>query len=172
MTSREITIDTFKLLTETGATIEKALNQLIQTQLNHKDALRNAKVCSTFFSSIIKNLQELVEVLSIPLNIPTKSDVANVSKMTTQLEEKLDRIEEHVTHLVESLTDKSVQNQVDSLPTEPEVTSDTVENHSEELENALQRAKLLKENMRKLNKSFLQESVKNAQKYLDSKKQG
>lgn len=88
--------DFYNMLKKLGFQTEFKLNENIQDSLNKKDILKLLHRRSHLAAPLVENLKELVETISVPLNIPTKNDVANVAKLTQQNEEKLDSVEEQL----------------------------------------------------------------------------
>ncbi|PWW29714.1 hypothetical protein DFO73_104357 [Cytobacillus oceanisediminis] len=86
-----------------GMKVEKELNDSIQNSLNKEDVLKDMLTRSEVAAAAMKKLQHAIETLSIPLNFPTKTDVANAAKLTVQAEEKMDLIDEKVMALAQSM---------------------------------------------------------------------
>jgi organic radical activating enzyme len=86
-----------------GMKVEKELNDSIQNSLNKEDVLKDMLTRSEVIAAAMKKLQHAIETLSIPLNFPTKTDVANAAKLTVQAEEKMDLIDEKVMALAQSM---------------------------------------------------------------------
>ncbi len=85
-----------------GMKVEKELNESIQNSLNKEDVLKEMLSRSEVTAGAMKKLQQAIETLSIPLNFPTKTDVANAAKLTVQAEEKMDLIDEKLMALIDS----------------------------------------------------------------------
>lgn len=85
-----------------GMKVEKELNESIQNSLNKEDVLKELLSRSEATAGAMKKLQQAIETLSIPLNFPTKTDVANAAKLTVQAEEKMDLIDEKLMALTDS----------------------------------------------------------------------
>lgn len=98
-------IDVYKLVKMYGYKLEYKINSSIQAQLNQGQFLRQFGSQSKAAAAVIKRMQNTVEALSIPLNFPTKKDVANATKINIQMEEKIDLIDEKVNTLLTSLKD-------------------------------------------------------------------
>lgn len=86
-----------------GTKVERELNESIQNSINKEEIFKNLITRSEVTASSMKKLQEAIETLSIPLNFPTKTDVANAAKLTVQAEEKMDLIDEKVMALAQSV---------------------------------------------------------------------
>ncbi|WP_049681649.1 hypothetical protein [Peribacillus loiseleuriae] len=91
--------DVYYELKKHGTNAERKINKKIQDSLNKKEIIELASLYSNQIAPQIKRNQEIVDSLSIALNFPTKKDVANIAKMTVQLEEKLDKLDETLTSL-------------------------------------------------------------------------
>ncbi|WP_260508052.1 hypothetical protein [Cytobacillus firmus] len=86
-----------------GTKVERELNNSIQNSINKEEIFKNLITRSEVTAASMKKLQEAIETLSIPLNFPTKTDVANAAKLTVQAEEKMDLIDEKVMALAQSV---------------------------------------------------------------------
>lgn len=86
----------YNILKKLGLQMEQKANEGIQNSLNKKEIIKLLHRHSHIIAKIIEYVKEYLEVVSIPLNIPTKNDVANVAKLALQNEEKLDLIEEQL----------------------------------------------------------------------------
>ncbi len=86
----------YNILKKLGFQMEFKLNENIQDSLNKKEILKYLHRHAHLLAPLIKGLKEWAETMSIPLNIPTKNDVANVAKLTKQNEEKLDSVDEQL----------------------------------------------------------------------------
>ncbi|RBP91262.1 hypothetical protein DFO70_10840 [Cytobacillus firmus] len=86
-----------------GTKVERELNESIQNSINKEEIFKNLITRSEVTAASMKKLQEAIETLSIPLNFPTKTDVANAAKLTVQAEEKMDLIDEKVMALAQSV---------------------------------------------------------------------
>ncbi|URM33670.1 MULTISPECIES: hypothetical protein [Bacillaceae] len=86
-----------------GTKVERELNESIQNSINKEDIFKNLVTRSEVTAASMKKLRDAIETLSIPLNFPTKTDVANAAKLTVQAEEKMDQIDEKVIALARSI---------------------------------------------------------------------
>lgn len=111
--------DFYDALKKLGVLIEFKLNERIQDGLNKKEIIKFLHNHSHLVNKILKGLKELIETVSIPLNLPTKNDVANVAKLTIQNEEKLEEIEEQLKILNKYLRELSDGN-IPSIPIKEE----------------------------------------------------
>ncbi|MFB4164505.1 hypothetical protein ACE1TI_11895 [Alteribacillus sp. JSM 102045] len=95
--------DSYKDIKELAFVLEKNINNLIQQELNKDEIAKSASTTIQKHASFLRTLQDYSEILSAPLNIPTKNDVANIAKLVIQLEEKVDALEEKIDGLKERL---------------------------------------------------------------------
>lgn len=84
----------FKMLKKVGFLLEQKANEAIQGALNKKEVLKDMHEKAQKFAPLIRDLKDWVETVSVPLNLPTKNDVANVANLTLQNGERLESIEE------------------------------------------------------------------------------
>lgn len=96
-----------------GISLEKQLNELIQTQLNREDIAQYGDLGSELLARRMRSVKENVELLSFQFNFPTKNDMANLAKLMIQLEEKLSDIEGQLAKL--SVSVERVQRKVQRL---------------------------------------------------------
>lgn len=97
-----------------GTNAERKINKKIQDSLNKKEIIELASLYSNQIAPQIKRNQDNIETLSIALNFPTKKDIANIAKMTVQLEEKLDKLDETLTALFQKNTPINLANHTTS----------------------------------------------------------
>lgn len=104
--------DTFKKFSENW---EKQINDMIHLWTNNSEFVGFAKMNANTHAKYTELFKKNQELLATQLNIPTKSDLANVSKLTIQAEEKLDLLEEQIWSLADSFKDinKEVESVVD-----------------------------------------------------------
>ncbi|MGE1103268.1 hypothetical protein [Peribacillus simplex] len=91
----------YKGLKLIGGQKEQQLNGKIQDLLNNRELIEAISDNAQMQIPRINRMQEASERMSIIMNSPTKKDVASVAKLVIQLEEKIDRLEEMVSTLVE-----------------------------------------------------------------------
>ncbi|RTR35687.1 hypothetical protein EKG37_03375 [Robertmurraya yapensis] len=89
----------YERLRNFGFLTELKLNEQIQNSLNRKEVIEFLNQFSFVYAEMLENLNKLVEMISGPLNLPTKNDVANIAKLAIQHEEKLNAIEEQLNSL-------------------------------------------------------------------------
>jgi hypothetical protein len=103
--SNEQAQELFSSIKKLGMKLEFELNELIKKQLNNEEILLSASSNSAVIANLISQCQNMTELLSIPLNFPTKNDVARVAKLAIQVEEKVDKLEEQMLSLSNTLAD-------------------------------------------------------------------
>lgn len=101
-----------------GISLEKQLNELIQTQLNREDIAQYGELGSELLARRMRSVKENVELLSFQFNFPTKNDMANLAKLMIQLEEKMNDIEGQLAELSASM--ERVQRKVQRLSNQNE----------------------------------------------------
>ncbi|MEQ2526595.1 hypothetical protein WMO40_07770 [Bacillaceae bacterium CLA-AA-H227] len=89
----------YEKLKRFGFLTELKLNEQIQNGLNRKEIIEFLNQFSFVYAEMLESLNKLVEMISGPLNFPTKNDVANIAKLAIQHEEKLNAIEEQLNSL-------------------------------------------------------------------------
>jgi hypothetical protein len=90
-----------KNLTTLVAKYEKELNSLIQERLNDNDLISQANEGLQKHLTTLRKLRKFNEMIAQQLNLPTKDDVAAISRLVMQLEEKLDHLEELLMQLLD-----------------------------------------------------------------------
>jgi hypothetical protein len=111
--SNEQAQELFSSIKKLGMKLEFELNELIKKQLNKEELLLSASSNSAVIANMITQSRNIVELLSIPLNFPTKNDVARVAKLAIQVEEKVDQLDEQMLTLSNTLTE--IKNSVEML---------------------------------------------------------
>jgi hypothetical protein len=111
--SNEQVQELFSSLKKLGMKLEFELNELIKKQLNKEELLLSASSNSAVIASMLSHCRDMTELLSIPLNFPTKNDVARVAKLAIQVEEKVDQLDEQMLALSSTLAD--IKNSVEML---------------------------------------------------------
>jgi len=123
----------YNTLKKFGYQIEFNANEKIQKGLNNEAIIKYVNRQAYSLSKNIDGLKELVEIISIPLNFPTKNDVANVAKLTLQNEEKIDSIQEQLDMLNHSLLELQTEKpSINNSPSEQDRTEARVALQSEE----------------------------------------
>lgn len=101
-----------------GISLEKQLNELIQTQLNREDIAQYGELGNELLARRMRSVKENVELLSFQFNFPTKNDMANLARLMIQLEEKMDNIEGQLAKLSVSLEQVQRKVQIQSYQNE------------------------------------------------------
>ena len=83
-----------KELTKHVAKYEKELNSLIQESLNNHDLINNTNEGLQKHLNTLRKFRKFNEIITQQLNLPTKDDVAAISRLVMQLEEKVDHLED------------------------------------------------------------------------------
>lgn len=123
-----------------GMKVEKELNESIQKSINKEEILKDMLSRSEVAAASIKKLQQAIETLSIPLNFPTKADVANAAKLTVQAEEKMDQIDEKVMALAQSIEElkKALSGSSINSTTEPNEILQALSDLNQQLDQELE----------------------------------
>lgn len=96
----------YERLRNIGFLTEFKLNEQIHNSLNRTEIVEFLNQFSFVYADMLENLNEFVEMISGPLNLPTKNDVANIAKIAIQHEEKLNMIEEELNSLNQFLRER------------------------------------------------------------------
>lgn len=96
--------DSFKKYSEIW---EKQINDFIFLLSNNNEFVKMSKVVTDSHSRYVEVLKKNQEALAGVLNIPTKNDLANVTSLTIQTEEKIDSLEEQIWCVQDSLNSQS-----------------------------------------------------------------
>jgi len=83
-----------------GGKYEKKLNELIQDKLNNHSVINFANSEMKHHVKLLRHLRHLNEGAAQALNLPTKEDIANVARLSMQLEEKLDNMDAQLSKLL------------------------------------------------------------------------
>lgn len=102
--------ETFKKL---GSHWEKHMNELVHLWTDNQEFLRASNVSADVQARYMEWIQTTQEMMANQLNLPTKKDVANVSKIAIQAEEKLDALEEQLWKISDSVNDR--QNEISEV---------------------------------------------------------
>nr|WP_263324923.1 polyhydroxyalkanoate biosynthesis repressor PhaR [Neobacillus sp. Marseille-Q6967] len=97
------TYNPYEAFKKYGDLWEKQTNEMIHLWTNNREFLEASKVSSDIQTTYLKVLQKNQESFANQLNIPTKKDLANVAKLSIQMEEKLDVLEEQIWNLQDSV---------------------------------------------------------------------
>ncbi|WHY02137.1 polyhydroxyalkanoate biosynthesis repressor PhaR [Neobacillus sp. DY30] len=96
--------DSFKKYSETW---EKQINDFIFLLSNNNEFVKMAKAGTDAQTKYLETFKKNQETLAGVLNIPTKNDLANVTSLTIQTEEKIESLEEQIWNLQDSLKSQS-----------------------------------------------------------------
>lgn len=89
---------------------EKGLNGLLFNSIDNNEMIRMTKFGIEAHSRYMEILRRNQELMAGYMNLPTKSDIANVAKLTIQSEEKLDILEEQIWNLQDHFTAANKEN--------------------------------------------------------------
>ncbi|WP_158737860.1 hypothetical protein [Alteribacillus sp. YIM 98480] len=132
--------DSYKDLKKLAFALEKNINDTIKKELNNENIAKAAGIAAKTHARFLRSLQEYSEILSAPLNIPTKKDVSNIAKLIIQLEDKIDNMEEELIDVKELLQNKQ----------SPDVSlQDTSHNSKKKQDNSQQKENKGKDNSEK-----------------------
>lgn len=92
-----------KALRKKAVELEKQLNDEIKKHLNKEGLAQLATANGELYATLIKQLHDYMELLSVHFNQPTKNDIANLAKVVIQTEEKIDNLEEQILDLKKSI---------------------------------------------------------------------
>jgi chromosome segregation ATPase len=102
--------DSFKKYSEIW---EKQINDFLFLLSNNNEFIKMSKVGTDAHSRYLEAFKKNQEALAGVLNIPTKNDLANVTSLTIQTEEKIDSLEEQIWDLQDSM--KSQSKEIESV---------------------------------------------------------
>lgn len=91
-----------ELIKVLGKKSDTKIRQSNQALLKDKKTTKLFKTIIPHHLNTINGLKENTEVLSQQMNFPTKNDIANVAKLVTQIEEKVDSLEESILQLLQT----------------------------------------------------------------------
>jgi predicted RNase H-like nuclease (RuvC/YqgF family) len=89
---------------------EKQMNNLFHASTDNTEFVNLAKVGLESHARYMEQLRKNQELMASLMNIPTKSDLKNVAKLTIQAEEKIDALEEQVWSLQDSFKNINQEN--------------------------------------------------------------
>ncbi|WP_052948872.1 hypothetical protein [Mesobacillus campisalis] len=81
---------------------EQQMNTLFQTATNNSEFVNFAKAGLESHAKYMEQLRKNQELMASVMNIPTKSDLKNIARLTIQAEEKIDALEEQIWNLQDS----------------------------------------------------------------------
>ncbi|WP_445492361.1 hypothetical protein [Niallia sp. 03133] len=89
-----VTFDLYEILKKGGGLLQFRINDFIQQQLNRTAAIHFAGSHSGSLTKKIEQVQNYVERTASIINLPTKNDLTNATKLILQSEEKIDDLDE------------------------------------------------------------------------------
>lgn len=84
---------------------EKQMNSLLLAWADNSEFVKLSNRSMATHSRYMELLKKNQETMANLMNMPTKSDVQNVAKLTIQAEEKIDALEEQIWNLQDSFTE-------------------------------------------------------------------
>lgn len=102
--------DSFKKYSEIW---EKQINDFLFLLSNNNEFVKMSKVGTDAHSLYLEAFKKNQETIAGVFNIPTKNDLANVTSLTIQTEEKIESLEEQIWDLHDSL--KSQSKEIESV---------------------------------------------------------
>lgn len=145
--------DLYSQIKLTGAKAETLINDWIKNRVNKEDIVGLLGRRTQWYGKLIKELQDAVETASVPLNIPTKRDVASVAKLTIQNEDRLEDIQQRLEQI-----ETTLQRLEAAMGTKPSSTISQLKKARRKPIDRKERAKLVQENLAKLSEALLNQS--------------
>ncbi|MGG7620127.1 hypothetical protein [Bacillus coreaensis] len=145
--------DLYSQIKITGSKAETLLNDWIKNRVNKEDIVGLLGRRTQWYGKLIKELQDAVETASVPLNIPTKRDVASVAKLTIQNEDRLEDIQQRLAQI-----ETTLQRLEAAMGTKPPSTKAPLQKTSRRPLDRKERAKLVQENLARLSDALLNQS--------------
>lgn len=108
--TKDKTYDPFAGFKQISEMWENQLNGLLYMMTDNKGFVRTANIGLDSHSRYMELIRKNQELLAGMMNIPTKSDVVNVAKLSVQAEEKIDTLEEQIWKLQDSVSSVSKEN--------------------------------------------------------------
>lgn len=102
-------LDPYDLFKKFNDQLEKQMNEFIHLYTDNQAFLhftKNSTDAQVRYYEIFKKNQD---ILANQLNLPTKSDLTNVIKISLQTEEKLDSLEEQIWHLQDTISNSNLE---------------------------------------------------------------
>lgn len=99
----ERTFDPYNAFKKFSEQWEKQANEFIHTSTNNEGFVKFTKVGIDAQVRFMKIFNKNQELMANQFNLPTKTDVASVAKLSVQTEEKLDLLEEQIWRLQDSV---------------------------------------------------------------------
>jgi predicted nucleic acid-binding Zn-ribbon protein len=92
---------------------EKQINDFIFLMTNNNEYIKISKVRTDAHTRYLESLRKNQEIIGTILNLPTKTDMANVANLTIQTENKIDALEEQIWELQDSV--KNTNKEIESV---------------------------------------------------------
>lgn len=108
--TKDKTYDPFEGFKQISELWEKQLNGLLYMLTDNEEFVRSAKFGLDTHSRYMELVRKNQELLASTMNIPTKSDVANVANLSIQAEAKIDTLEEQIWNLQDSIASLNREN--------------------------------------------------------------
>jgi chromosome segregation ATPase len=108
--TKDKTYDPFEGIKQISEMWERQVNGLLYMLTDNKEFVRTAQVGLEAHSRYMELLKKNQEFMAGIMNIPTKSEVANVAKLSIQAEEKLDCLEERIWEMEDKITEFRKEN--------------------------------------------------------------
>ncbi|MGG1679994.1 hypothetical protein ACIFOT_30390 [Neobacillus sp. NRS-1170] len=89
---------------------DKQVNSLLYKLTDNNEFVRTASFSLNTYSFYLDRIKKNQEVIAALMNIPTKRDIANAAKLSIQMEEKIDILEEQIWNLQDSVSSITKQN--------------------------------------------------------------
>ncbi|MBU8907554.1 polyhydroxyalkanoate biosynthesis repressor PhaR [Desertibacillus haloalkaliphilus] len=99
----------FDLFKKVSHQWEKQMNDMIHLWTNNNEFVRYSRMTSDSQARYLDLFKKNQEMVLNQLNLPSKRDISNVSKMIVQTEEKLDTLEEQVWSVSDSVSDTQTE---------------------------------------------------------------
>ncbi|MGS2779257.1 hypothetical protein ACVBAX_17995 [Robertmurraya sp. GLU-23] len=145
--------DLYSQIKLTGSKAETLLNDWIKNRVNKEDIVGLLGRRTQWYGKLIKEVQDAVETASVPLNIPTKRDVASVAKLTIQNEDRLEDIQQRLAQI-----ETTLQRLEAAMGTRPPSNKAPLQKTSRRPLDRKERAKLVQENLARLSDALLNQS--------------
>ncbi|MCM3600589.1 hypothetical protein M3175_07590 [Robertmurraya korlensis] len=145
--------DLYSQIKLTGSKAETLINDWIKNRVNKEDIIGLLGRRTQWYGKLIKELQDAVETASVPLNIPTKRDVASVAKLTIQNEDRLEDIQQKLAQI-----ETTLQRLEAGMGTKPSPTNTPLKRASRRPLDRNERAQLVQENLARLSDALLNQS--------------
>lgn len=178
--TKDKTYDPFEGFKQLSDMWEKQLNGLLYMLTDNKEFVSSAKVGIDIHSRYMELLRKNQEMIASSMNIPTKSDVANVANLSIQAEAKIDTLEEQIWNLQDSIASlnkesismfQEVVSVVKQIKTEFQKTAQelaetkNMQKDFQELKQTIVEIKIMQVNLQELKKEF--EGIKHFQEKIE-----